>query len=120
MDPDPDPGGPKTCGSGGSGFLDPDPQHWKQHRRFRGEICAILIEVYCNLQLCIRKLRENYFFRKISWPRKIHKMREKIYSKSEIRNFLKSKFSSFSAFCIFFGGLECVGHSCLCRPFSIF
>jgi hypothetical protein len=28
MDPDPDPGGPKTCGSDGSPYPDPDPQHW--------------------------------------------------------------------------------------------
>jgi hypothetical protein len=30
MDPDPDPGGPKTCGSGDP-ESDPDPQHWLAH-----------------------------------------------------------------------------------------
>jgi hypothetical protein len=33
-DPDPDPGGPKTCGSGGFGpDSHPDPQHWLQLTR---------------------------------------------------------------------------------------
>jgi hypothetical protein len=35
MDPDRDPGGPKTCGSGGSADpdSDPDPQHCKKVRK---------------------------------------------------------------------------------------
>ncbi len=60
---DPDPGGPKTCGSGGSGFGDPDLEHWQKASKYKkikiSNICGtkphlhLLTKIHCSSNVIV-------------------------------------------------------------------